>query len=52
MAIDKNKNDRVSLTIEKELKEQCKELAELESRSLNSFIINAIKEYIKNNHKE
>lgn len=52
MAIDKSKNDRVSLTIEKELKEKVAHLAKEESRSLNSFIINSIKEYIKNNYPE
>ena len=52
MVIDKSKNDRVSLTIDKQLKLQCKELAKEESRTLNSFIINAIKEYIRTNKKE
>ncbi|MGL5713689.1 MAG: hypothetical protein ACRCXT_22045 [Paraclostridium sp.] len=52
MAIDKTKNDRLGLTIEKDLKAKVMELAKEESRSANSFVINAIKEYIKNNYND
>ena len=52
MAINTDVNDRVSLTISKELKNEIKTYAKEESRSLNGFIINAIKEYVKNNYSE
>ena len=52
MAVNQEINERISLTIEKELKEKCKVLAKSEERSLNKFIINAAKEYIKNNYNE
>ncbi len=40
------------LKLPKELKDRIKNIADEESRSLNSFILNAIKEYIKNNYSE
>lgn len=52
MAIDKKKNVATSLTLPIELKSHIQELAKEESRSVNSFILNAIKEYIKNNYSE
>lgn len=52
MAIDKTKNTTMSLTVPIELKEKIKILAKEESRSANSFIVNAVKEYIKNNHSD
>ena len=52
MAINTEINERISLTIEKELKDKCKELARLEERSVNKFIINALKQYIKNNYDD
>lgn len=52
MAINSEINERISLTIEKEFKDKCKRLAKEEERSLNKFIINAVKEYIKNNYSD
>ena len=49
MAVDKNVNDRYTLTLEKEFKKQLQEYAKEESRTLNSFIVNALKVYVKNN---
>lgn len=49
MAIDKTKSDRYTLTLEKDFKKQLQEYAKEESRTLNSFIVNALKEYVKNN---
>ncbi len=52
MAINTSINDRISLTIPKDLKDEIKVYAKDESRSLNGFIVNAIKEYVKNNYPE
>jgi len=52
MAVDKTVNDRYSLTLEKEFKKKLQEYAKEESRTLNSFIVNALKEYVKNNYPE
>lgn len=49
MAVDKTVNDRYTLTLEKEFKKKLQEYAKEESRTLNSFIVNALKEYVKNN---
>ena len=49
MAVDKTVNDRYTLTLEKEFKKQLQEYAKEESRTLNSFIVNALKVYVKNN---
>ena len=48
MAIDINLNDRYTLTLNKDFKKELHEYAKEESRSLNSFIVIALKEYIKN----
>ena len=52
MAIDKKKNTSLNLTIPIELKDLCKDLAELENRTTTNFIVNAVKEYIKSNYPE
>lgn len=52
MAIDRKKNTSLNLTIPIELKEKCKELAELENRTTTNFIVNAIKQYIKLNYED
>lgn len=52
MAINSELNERISLTIEKDFKDKCKKLAKKEERSLNKFIINAVKEYIRNHYED
>lgn len=45
-------NEQYSLKMPKEFKNELKKLATEENRSLNGFILNAIKEYIKNNYPD
>lgn len=52
MAIDRKKNTSINLTVPIELKEECKKYAELENRTTTNFIVNAIKQYIKNTYNE
>jgi len=52
MAMNKETQDRITLVVDKEFKKLVMELAKEETRSTNGFIINAIKEYIKNNHSD
>ena len=51
MAIDKNKNDRLALTINKELHAIVKEYAAKENRKVSNFIINCVVEYLREKYK-
>lgn len=44
-------NTRFSLTLSKELKERITEAAAKQNRSINNFIITAIKDYLEKNQK-
>lgn len=50
MAIDKNKNDRLGITVSKELHSVIKEYAKLENRKVSNFIVNAVVEYLKSKY--
>lgn len=52
MAMNTERDARMALIVEKELKELIVKLAKEESRSANGFITNAIKEYLKNNYPD
>ena len=47
MAINKDKNTRINLTIPKKQYELIKELAELDNRSANSFMVSMILEGLR-----
>ena len=47
MAIDKNKNTRINLTISHELKQKVEQLAREDERSTNSMLIKLIKESLQ-----
>lgn len=47
MAIDKNKNTRINLTISHDLKKKIEQLAREDMRSTNSMIIKLLKENLE-----
>lgn len=51
MAIDKSKNTRIVITIDKDTKNRLQELAESDNRTMTNYIVNLIKKDIneKNN---
>lgn len=51
MAIGNDKT-RTALTIEKDFKSKIEKLAKEDERSLNSFIIKILKDYVKNSEKK
>ena len=51
MAIDKSKNTRVNLTIPKKQYELMKQLAELDNRSTNSFMVSMMLEGLRLSQK-
>ncbi|RDY29768.1 DUF1778 domain-containing protein [Romboutsia weinsteinii] len=51
MAVDRTKNDRLGITVTKELHQLIKEYAQLENRKVSNFIVNAIVEYLKSKYK-
>lgn len=51
MAVSKNKT-RTMITLNKEFLEELKVEAERDSRSLNSLMVHAIKEYMKEKQKK
>ena len=54
MAIDKSKNTRIVITIDKDTKNRLQELAESDNRTMTNYIVNLIKKDIneKNNRWE
>lgn len=49
MAIDKNKNTRIVITIPKDIKEQVQELANKDNRTMTNYIVNLILKDIESN---
>ena len=47
MAINKDKNERVTITIDKELKTLIQEYAAKDTRTMTSYVIQSVKERIE-----
>lgn len=48
MAINKNKNTRIVITLPKEVKEQVQELANKDNRTMTNYIVNLILKDLEN----
>ena len=48
--INSDINTRVLITIPKELKEQLEKLAKEDNRSFSNYVVNILKEHVKNNN--
>ena len=52
MTINKNKNTRILITIDRKTKEKLQKLADLDNRTMTNYVVNLIKKDIDKNYKD
>lgn len=52
IAINKEKNTRIVITIDKETKEKLQQLANADNRTMTNYVVNLIKKDIDKNYKK